>query len=158
MIGSSGVGKSTLLNALSEEKVQKVKNIRENDAKGKHTTTHRELFLLPHNQGLLLDSPGIREIQLWESTIGLESTFHDILDLESQCRFKDCSHEHEPKCAIQTAISEGSLEQKRYLSYLKLADEKTYNQRKRLEQKNIQERIRTKQTYKRMRKQALGLK
>lgn len=122
LLGSSGVGKSTLLNALLGQQVQTVREIREDDAKGRHTTTSRKLFFLPHG-GMLIDTPGMRELQLWESDQGFQNTFQDIEDLTKQCRFRDCQHEGQPGCAIQSALDEGVIDPKRYSNYQKLQRE-----------------------------------
>ena len=129
LLGSSGVGKSTLINTLAGEEIQKVQDIREDDGKGRHTTTHREMVLLP-NGGVLIDTPGMREFQLWEADEGLEHSFQDIESLAEQCLFRDCRHQSEPQCAVQAAISSGELDQKRYESYLKLQRELAYIERK----------------------------
>jgi ribosome biogenesis GTPase len=121
LLGSSGVGKSTLINRLRGEDVQAVGDLRR-DGRGRHTTTTRELVVLPGG-GLLLDSPGMRELQLWETNEGLGTTFGDIESLAAECRFSDCSHEGEPGCAIQRALVDGSLERERYASYSKLQRE-----------------------------------
>nr|WP_243297121.1 ribosome small subunit-dependent GTPase A [Bacillus litorisediminis] len=129
LLGSSGVGKSTLINTLAGEEIQKVQDIREDDDKGRHTTTHREMVLLPTG-GILIDTPGMREFQLWEANEGLEHSFQDIESLAEQCLFRDCRHQTEPKCAVQEAIASGELDLKRYESYLKLQRELAYIERK----------------------------
>ena len=121
LLGSSGVGKSTLINRLRGEDVQAVAELRR-DGRGRHTTTTRELVLLPGG-GLLLDTPGMRELQLWDANEGLGTTFDDVESLASECRFTDCSHDGEPGCAIQRALVDGSLERERYASYTKLQRE-----------------------------------
>lgn len=129
LLGSSGVGKSTLVNALMGSYVQKTQDIREDDAKGRHTTTSRTLFFLPQG-GMLIDTPGMRELQLWDSDGGLQHTFKDIEDLTQQCRFFDCTHEGEPGCAIQAALDSGDLDRGRYQSYQKLLREQAFLERK----------------------------
>ncbi|WP_345798861.1 ribosome small subunit-dependent GTPase A [Bacillus sp. Cr_A10] len=129
LLGSSGVGKSSLINALSGEEVMAVSDIREDDSKGRHTTTHRELSLLPSG-GLLIDTPGMREFQLWESSEGVSASFKDIEELADECRFRDCKHQKEPGCAIREAISTGSLKEERYKSYVKLLRELAHIERK----------------------------
>jgi len=125
LIGSSGVGKSTLTNALLGNTIQTTQAIREDDSHGRHTTTRKSLFLLPGG-GLLLDTPGLREIQLWGDISGLSSTFQDIEDLAEECRFQNCRHESEPGCAVKDAIEKGKLPQERLDSYHKLQKELQY--------------------------------
>jgi ribosome biogenesis GTPase len=122
LVGSSGVGKSTLLNRFAGAEVMSTGEVRLDDDEGRHTTTHRELILLP-NGGILIDTPGIRELQLWSAEEGLEAAFSDIDELTTACRFSDCSHESEPGCAIQAAIADGSLTEERYASWRKLQAE-----------------------------------
>lgn len=129
LLGSSGVGKSTLLNYLYGDAIQEVQEVREGDDRGKHTTTYRELVLLP-NGGLIIDTPGMRELQLWEASDGLQETFEDIETIASECYFTDCNHQKEPNCAIRQALADGTLDQKRYDSYLKLQRELAYLARK----------------------------
>ncbi|WP_433742711.1 ribosome small subunit-dependent GTPase A [Falsibacillus pallidus] len=129
LIGSSGVGKSTLLNHLIGYQKQLVQEIREDDSKGKHTTTYRELFVL-ENGSCIIDTPGMREIQLWESSEGLHSGFSDVDLLADKCRFRNCTHQSEPGCAIREAIQEGELDESRFQSYLKLQRELAYLDRK----------------------------
>ncbi|WP_434402126.1 ribosome small subunit-dependent GTPase A [Planococcus sp. 11815] len=129
LLGSSGVGKSSLINALTQSDKMAVQDIREDDSKGRHTTTHRELVLLPGG-GLLIDTPGMREFQLADSADGLESSFQDITSFAAECRFRDCSHQQEPGCRIQSALASGELPEDRYTSYLKLLRELDYIERK----------------------------
>lgn len=110
LIGSSGVGKSTLINAFFGEMTQKTMEVRENDDKGRHTTTVRQPFILP-NGGVFIDNPGIREIQPGASSEGIDSTFSEISDLAKDCKFKDCTHQNEPKCAVLNAVKEGIITQ-----------------------------------------------
>lgn len=121
-VGSSGVGKSTILNQLMGADVQAALPIREHDQRGVHTTTTRSLHLLPNDQGLLLDTPGMRELGL-HSGDGLDGLFDDIDALAARCRFRDCQHEGEPGCAVQEAIEEGQLDPERLMSHNKLARE-----------------------------------
>ncbi len=129
LLGSSGVGKSSLINALSGVEVMAVNDIRTDDSKGRHTTTHRELTLLPQG-GLLIDTPGMREFQLWDTSEGVSASFQDIEDLALACRFRDCQHVKEPGCAIQEAIYNGTLKRERYKSYVKLMRELAHIDRK----------------------------
>ena len=119
LIGSSGVGKSTLVNALAGEVVEATSEIREADARGRHTTSRRHLVRVP-GRGLILDTPGMRELGLADDDGGLDATFADIDVLAAGCRFGDCSHEQEPGCAVRRAIADGSLDQARLASRRKL--------------------------------------
>lgn len=129
LLGSSGVGKSTLINHLIGRDVQKVKEIREHDGRGQHTTTHRELILLPQS-GLVLDTPGMRELHLWEGEESLHVAFDDIEDLARSCYFSDCQHKDEPRCAVREALAEGTIDAARYQSYEKLQKELKHVARK----------------------------
>lgn len=125
-LGSSGAGKSTLTNTLLQQNVQATGNIREDDGKGKHTTSNRSL--LPMKSGaLLLDTPGMRELQLTACEDGVSATFHEIESLASQCRFSDCQHGSEPGCAITKALASGELDERRLKSYQKLLREQAIN-------------------------------
>jgi ribosome biogenesis GTPase / thiamine phosphate phosphatase len=128
LLGSSGVGKSTLINHLIGLDQLRVQAVREHDGRGRHTTTHRELILLPSG-GLVLDTPGLRELQLWDGE-GLKVAFDDIEVLASHCYFNDCGHQDEPHCAIQEALAEGVIDAERYLSYEKLRKELDYLSRR----------------------------
>ena len=123
-IGSSGAGKSTMINHLLGEARLETKGLR-NDDKGRHTTTHRELILLPEG-GMVIDTPGMRELGMWDSEEGIDRTFADIEELAGQCRFRNCSHSGEPGCAIGRALEEGRLSQERWQSYQKLKTENAY--------------------------------
>ena len=123
-IGSSGVGKSTLINCLLGEQRLDTNGLR-NDDKGRHTTTHRELILLPHG-GTVIDTPGMRELGMWDSGTGIDQTFGEIEELTSRCRFSDCSHQSEPGCAVQRALRDGLISEERWRSYLKLKSEAEY--------------------------------
>jgi ribosome biogenesis GTPase len=125
-LGSSGVGKSTLVNGLLGSEALKTGTIREDDSKGRHTTTHRALKVLTQG-GVLMDTPGMRELQLAECEQGVNETFHEITALTKQCRFNDCGHASEPGCAVQRAIDMGTLPQRRLASYLKLLKEQAFN-------------------------------
>lgn len=125
-LGSSGVGKSTLVNTLMQAKTQATGSIREDDSKGRHTTTGRTLHTMPSG-GVLLDTPGMRELQLANVTHGIRETFSDVEEIASRCRFSDCSHQTEPGCAIQKALTSGDLDERRLQNYLKLQREQTRN-------------------------------
>ena len=127
MLSSSGVGKSTLLNRLAGLDRQDVAPVREDDDRGRHTTTRRELVALPPG-GLLIDSPGIRELQLWAEGTDVDAAFDDVARLAEACPFSDCSHVHEPRCAVLLALAEGRLDQARYDSFLKLRRELAYEE------------------------------
>ncbi|MDR1379429.1 MAG: ribosome small subunit-dependent GTPase A [Synergistaceae bacterium] len=134
-IGSSGVGKSTIINRLLGEELLATQAIRENDDKGRHTTTHRQLLLLPSG-GVVIDTPGMRELSLYSGDVS--KTFVDIEELAMQCRFNNCSHTKEPGCAVRRAIKDGSLSEKRFENYLKLEREVNYeglNSRQREQEK-----------------------
>lgn len=122
LLGSSGVGKSTILNTLSGGHVQRTSGIREDDAKGRHTTTHRSLHILPSG-ALLLDSPGMRELQLFDAEDGLRQVFEEIDQLVEHCRFSDCQHQGEPGCAVQQALDDGHIDPRRHANYMKLLAE-----------------------------------
>jgi len=122
LLGSSGVGKSTLTNLLTGEATQKTQAVRESDATGQHTTTHRELFVLPGG-GLLIDTPGIRELQLWGTEEELDENFDDIAFLASQCKYSNCRHGNEAGCCIQAALRSGELAPAHYRNYLKMKGE-----------------------------------
>lgn len=121
LLGSSGVGKSTLINALLGEERLDTQEIRD-DGRGRHTTTRRELIVLPAG-GVVIDTPGIRELQLWEAGEGFDEAFEDITELAARCRFTDCSHEVEPGCAVREALESGALSKERWESYRKLQRE-----------------------------------
>lgn len=122
LLGSSGVGKSTLTNKLLGKDVQQTAAVREKDDSGKHTTVHRELFLLPHG-GILIDTPGIRELQLWGTEDGFEANFDDIIRIATTCHYNDCTHGHEKGCAVHKALANGTLDKKHYAQYLKMKTE-----------------------------------
>ena len=122
MVGSSGAGKSTLLNALMGSDVRRTQEVRSTDGRGRHTTSLRELFLLPGG-GCLIDTPGIREVGLGAEGFDLDTAFSDIAALAEGCRFRDCAHGAEPGCAVQAALAEGSIDPNRYGHYLRLRRE-----------------------------------
>jgi len=129
LLGSSGAGKSTLVNQLLGGDRQRTQDVRESDSRGRHTTTHRELVLLPGG-GALIDNPGMREIQLWASAASLDETFSDISTFADECRFLDCAHQSEPGCAVRAAIDSGRISDERWASYTKLLAEIRHHERK----------------------------
>lgn len=122
LMGSSGVGKSTLVNQLLGGEWQDTSEVNEVTGRGRHTTTHRELIVLPEG-GLLIDNPGVREIQMWTDEATLRESFADVEELSTQCRFADCKHQKDAGCAIETAVEGGRLDPERYQSYLRLEEE-----------------------------------
>ncbi|HMQ69386.1 MAG TPA: ribosome small subunit-dependent GTPase A [Ignavibacteria bacterium] len=122
VVGSSGVGKSTLINVLTGTNNIPVNVIGDYKDKGKHTTTKREMILLPEG-GIIIDTPGMREIQIWEGSEGLSDSFKDVEDYFTECRFSDCKHDTEPGCAVKKAIENGELEEERFNNYVKLQKE-----------------------------------
>nr|WP_052476839.1 ribosome small subunit-dependent GTPase A [Jeotgalibacillus campisalis] len=154
VMGSSGVGKSSIINFLLQEDRMVTHEIREGDDRGKHTTTHRELLKLPSG-GVMIDTPGMRELQLWESEGGLEQGFRDIETLALNCQFRDCKHENEPGCAVAEAIEDGTLDASRLASYRKLQKELAYMERKSNKREQLLEKKKWKkisQSQKNMRK------
>ncbi|MDX3072243.1 ribosome small subunit-dependent GTPase A [Streptomyces sp. NPDC088354] len=125
LLGQSGAGKSTLTNALLGREVQEVQAIRDSDGKGRHTTTTRDLLPLPGG-GVVIDTPGLRGVGLWDADAGLTQAFSDIEDLAARCRFQDCSHTAEPGCAVLAALEDGSLAHRRLDSYRKLLRENAW--------------------------------
>jgi ribosome biogenesis GTPase len=121
LLGSSGVGKSTLVNRFAGRELMAVKETRADDDEGRHTTTHRELILLPDG-GIVIDTPGLRELQLWDGG-GLEEAFSDVEELAGDCRFNDCTHTQEPGCAVLAAVRSGELPSERFQSWRKLQRE-----------------------------------
>jgi ribosome biogenesis GTPase len=143
LLGSSGVGKSTLVNHFLQRDAQAVQAVRESDSRGRHTTTSRELFALPGG-ALLIDTPGLRELQLWGTTDGVEQAFADIEQLATQCRYGNCGHSTEPGCAVQAAIAEGRLDENRLENQRKLEREQEFVRRKVDPQARRQEKERVK--------------
>ncbi|WP_247902238.1 ribosome small subunit-dependent GTPase A [Paenibacillus pabuli] len=130
LTGSSGSGKSTLVNWMMGESVQLTQAVREDDSRGRHTTTHREIFVLPQG-AVLIDTPGMRELNLWdEGQDGLSHAFGEIEQLAKECKFQDCTHTREAGCAVKEAIQDGSLDEKRLGNYLKMQKELKFQQRK----------------------------
>lgn len=134
LTGSSGCGKSTMVNWLSGKTLQLTQDVREGDSRGRHTTTHRELFVLPDG-GIIVDTPGMRELQLWEDEGGLDLAFGDISSLAAECRFSNCRHEREEGCAVLEAVTAGVLEEKRLQNYRKTQKELLYQNSKEVKQK-----------------------
>ena len=128
LVGSSGVGKSTIVNRLRGEEVMRVRGIRDDD-RGRHTTTSRHLVMLPGG-GMLLDTPGMRTVLMWEGEEGLKTTFEDIEAIAARCRFRDCKHEAEPGCAVREALETGQLDHGRYNNYRKVGKEIAFEARK----------------------------
>jgi ribosome biogenesis GTPase len=156
-LGSSGVGKSTLINCLLGREKFKTAEVREDRSRGRHTTTHRELVPLPSG-GNLIDTPGMRELQLWDVEEEVDEVFDDIETLAAQCKFRDCRHDQEPGCAVLKAVEEGTLEAKRLESYRKLLREIEHQKRRndvraRIDQKEKDKKVMRQhnRTYKRKR-------
>ncbi len=122
LLGSSGVGKSSIINKMLGVESLKVREVREYDSRGRHTTASRQMILLPDG-GIVIDTPGMRELALWNNEQGLDRTFSDIAKLALRCRFRDCSHQTEPGCSVREALKDGTLNANRYRNYLKLQKE-----------------------------------
>lgn len=146
LMGSSGVGKSTIVNRLLGGEVQRTQEVRVGDERGRHTTTHRELFLL-ESGGLVLDTPGMRELQLLVSEKGLRETFDDIEEVAGECRFSDCSHASEPGCAIRAALESGTLDAQRYANYRKMGAEMRHTATLQDQRKSQEEKARVKRVH-----------
>jgi len=129
LLGSSGVGKSTIVNRLMGSTIQEVEEVRESDSRGRHTTTARELFGLPRG-ALLIDTPGLRELQLWDADEGISQVFTDIESLSALCRFGNCRHEGEPGCRVQQAVDDGALDPARLENWRKVLREQAFLLRK----------------------------
>jgi len=125
LLGSSGVGKSTIVNRLMGRAIQDVQEVRESDRRGRHTTTARELFAL-RGGALLIDTPGLRELQLWDADEGIAQTFSDIESLSTRCRFGNCRHEGEPGCAVRLAVGGGTLDEARLENWRKVLREQAF--------------------------------
>ena len=125
-LGSSGVGKSTLVNTLCGEEVMKTSEVREDDSRGRHTTTSRNLIMLP-NGAMVIDTPGMRELGMWDAKEGISKTFQDIEELIKMCKYSDCTHTNEPGCKVLEAIENGKLDRERFEQYIKLQKETLYN-------------------------------
>jgi len=144
-VGSSGVGKSTLINYLLEDQTQAVREVRSDD-RGRHTTTSRQMIVLPGG-GVIIDTPGLRELQLWDAEAGIERAFADVESLAQQCAFKNCRHTTEPGCAVTGAIDDGTLDEARFRSYRKLEREQGYVARKQDKSLEIAEKKRWKRIH-----------
>jgi ribosome biogenesis GTPase len=129
LVGSSGVGKSTLLNTLNGGELMKVNHIRDSDDKGRHTTTYRQLFQL-QNGAWIMDTPGLREIGVLDMEEGIDETFSDVVELFDQCKFNDCSHTNEPGCAVLAALADGTLSEERWATYQQLHQENEWGKAK----------------------------
>ncbi len=154
-LGSSGVGKSSLVNALNGEEVMTVKDIREVDSKGRHTTTHRQLIRLDSGV-MIIDTPGMRELGIWDVANGISESFADVEKYMGQCKYKDCKHVKEPGCAIRNAIEDGNLSFERYESYLKLQKEAAFVHNKSTYMRNKNHQNVTKKLYDRKMKKVGG--
>lgn len=151
LVGSSGVGKSTLINALLSDDRQLTQEVRADDDHGRHTTTSRELFVLPTG-GVIIDTPGMRELQLWGDASSLEASFADIDALSQNCRFSDCTHSHEPGCAVAAALDSGELAPERLDSFRKLQRELHHLERRQDHRVRLEEKARWKSIHKQMRR------
>jgi ribosome biogenesis GTPase len=143
LLGSSGVGKSTIVNSLIGHELLRTRDVRESDSRGRHTSTARQLVVLP-DAGVLIDTPGMRELQLWETGEALSGTFGDIDAFAADCRFRDCTHQHEPGCAVRAAASSGELATGRLESYLKLRDEQVFQARQQDQRAVLEEKRKAK--------------
>ncbi|MCC6397502.1 MAG: ribosome small subunit-dependent GTPase A [Bacteroidetes bacterium] len=145
LLGPSGVGKSTIVNALLGEQRFATDEVRLTDRKGRHVTSHRELVVLPSG-GLLIDTPGMRELQLWDVDEGVQETFDDIEELAAACKFRDCKHAGEPGCAVRAAVEDGTLDEDRLASFAKLQREIAFQRRR----TDKAEQLREKQRWKKL--------
>ena len=150
LIGSSGVGKSTIINRLLGRERQRTAAVRRRDGRGRHTTTQRELILVPEG-GLIIDTPGMRELQLWDDTDAIDDAFDDIKALAADCRFRDCGHDGEPRCAVRGAVEAGRLSAARLDSYRRLRHERQAVRQRRDELARLEEHRRVKTTHRAMR-------
>src|SRR4051794_17397090 len=151
LLGSSGVGKSTIVNRLVGHDLLRTQDVRESDSRGRHTSTARQLVRLP-GTGVLIDTPGMRELQLWDSAERPDATFADIEELAAACRFRDCRHRQEPGCAVRAATQTGSLPPGRLDSYHKLQDEQVHQARQSDQRAQLQEKRRSKAAAKALQK------
>jgi ribosome biogenesis GTPase len=143
LLGSSGVGKSSIINRLLGQELLPTREVRESDSRGRHTTRHRQLVLLARG-AMVIDTPGMRELQLWEVSDGVSGTFEDVEALAPACKFRDCSHRTEPGCAVRAATERGELEVGRLESYLKLQDERRHFEEKSSERAQLEAKRRGK--------------
>ncbi len=153
LLGSSGVGKSTIVNQLLGREEQAIASVRESDSRGRHTTTHRELFILPAGW-LLIDLPGLRELQLWAEPESIHRTFPELDEFSSRCRFRDCRHQGEPGCAVAAALVEGTFDETRFQSYLKLQRELDFLDRRQDERAAVENKKAVKRIHRAMRRRA----
>ena len=144
LLGSSGVGKSSLINQLLGYNRQSTQTVRVRDSRGRHTTVHRELLVHP-TSGVIIDTPGMRELRLWDASESLDATFDDLSSLAEQCRFRDCQHETEPGCAVKTAVEQGQIPVSRLAHYRKLRSEQKQLDERRLKLAELKEKQSTKQ-------------
>ena len=144
LLGSSGVGKSSLINQLLGYNRQSTQTVRVRDSRGRHTTVHRELLVHP-TSGVIIDTPGMRELRLWDTSESLDATFDDLSSLAEQCRFRDCQHETEPGCAVKTAVEQGQIPVSRLAHYQKLRSEQKQLDDRRLKLAELKEKQSTKQ-------------
>lgn len=144
LLGSSGVGKSSLVNTLIGEERLRTREVRDSDSRGRHTSTARELLLLPESLGILIDTPGMRELQLWDAADSMGAAFGDIEEMASGCRFRDCRHTGEPGCAVTLAVEEGRLPEIRLESFHKLRSEQAFQGRQADQRAALEEKRRFK--------------
>lgn len=147
LLGSSGVGKSTIINYLMNREIQSVNGVRESDSRGRHTTTSRRIFLTPSG-ALVVDTPGMRELQLWNASDGMGEVFSDIQEIAARCRFIDCRHESEPGCAVQQAVQAGDIDPERMENYRKMGRELKYMEIRQEQSPASAERMKWKQIHK----------
>jgi ribosome biogenesis GTPase len=133
-LGSSGVGKSTLINGLLGENSIKTASISYHTGRGKHTTSSREMYFL-ENGGMVIDNPGMRQIGMTDSSSGIDNVFDEIIDLSPKCKFIDCTHAHEPGCAVRAAVEAGIVDESKYSNYMKLKKETEYFEMTKLEKR-----------------------
>jgi ribosome biogenesis GTPase len=135
LLGPSGVGKSSIINAVAGEQVAKTGSVRESDGRGKHITSWREMIMLP-DRGIIIDTPGMRELQLWADEESLYSSFSDIIQLAAECRFRNCTHQREPGCAVRAAVANKDLEEDRLESFFRQQSELSYLDRRKDQRAN----------------------